>query len=124
MSYETEFWFTFTVTPTLQPEHQAILQAFADGDRSKVDDVGVSPERPSGSCAWEPTPDGGGIQWTEDTKVYDYDEWLRYLIAHFLEPWGYVVNGEVRYSGESDSDAGVITVALNVVAIRNTVTHY
>ena len=104
--------------------HEAILQAFADGDRSKVDDVSVSPERPSGSCAWEPTPDGGGIQWTEDTKVYDYDEWLRYLIAHFLEPWGYVVNGEVRYSGESDSDAGVITIAQNVVAMRNTVTYF
>ncbi len=37
--------------------------------------------------------------------------WLLYLIAHFVAPWAYVLNGEVRYSGESDGDEGVISVA-------------
>lgn len=124
MSYETHFWFKFAVTPTLSLEHRAQLQAFADGDRSTVDDSTLSPQRPDGACRWEPTPDGKGIRWSEHTKFYDYDVWLRYLIAHFLAPWDYVLSGEVRYSGESDSDEGVITVAQNVVAMRNTVTYY
>lgn len=124
MSYETHFWFKFPVTPTLLPAHRAMLQAVADGDRSRVDDPTVSPSRPDGACHWEPTPDGTSIRWSEHTKFYDYDVWLRYLIAHFLAPRGYVLNGEVRYSGESDSDEGVITVAQNVVAMRNTVTYY
>ncbi len=124
MSYETHFWFTFTVAPTLLPEHRAFLQAFADGDRSRVDDPAALPKRPDGACHWEPTPEGKGIRWSEHTKFYDYEVWLRYLIAHFLAPWGYVLNGEVRYSGENDTDEGVITVAQNVVAMRNTVTYY
>lgn len=124
MSYETHFWFSFTVTPTLSPEHRAQLQAFVDGDRSMVDDPSVSPRRPDGACHWEPTPDGTQIRWSEHTKFYNYDVWLRFLIAHFLAPWGYVLNGEVRFSGESDGDEGVITVAQNVVTVRNTATHY
>lgn len=88
MSFETHFWFTFAVTPTLLPEHRAILLAFADGDRKRVDDPTVSPSQPDGACHWEPTPDGKEIRWSEHTKFYDYDVWLRYLIAHFLAPWG------------------------------------
>jgi len=124
MSYETHFWFNFAVIPTLSPEHRAQLQAFANGARSTVDDQTVSPARPDSPCHWEPTPDGTAIRWNEHPKFYDYDIWLRYLIAHLLAPRGYVLNGEVRYSGESDGDEGVITVAQNGVAMRNTVTHY
>lgn len=25
-----------------------------------------------------------------------YDEWLKYLLEHFIQPWGYIVNGEIK----------------------------
>lgn len=69
-------------------------------------------------CHWTPADDGTEIQWDEGEKFYYYVEWLEYLIEQFLAPWGYQVNGKVRWSGESVDDCGVITVKNNQVTTR------
>ena len=35
-------------------------------------------------------------------------EWLQYIINNFIEPWGYVLNGEVNWQGERAEDIGTI----------------
>lgn len=67
-------------------------------------------------CQWRPTEDGTGIEWDEGEKFYEYAAWLRYIIANFLKPWGYVLNGEVKWQGEEMDDRGLITVADNKVS--------
>ena len=59
-------------------------------------------------CQWTPTEHGDGIEWNGSEKFYDYTEWLRYLVEHFLTPWGYSLDGTVSYAGEEPEDTGVI----------------
>ena len=51
-------------------------------------------------------------------KFYEYEEWLRYLIKHFFEPSGYILNGEIEFQGEDYDDFGIIYVKDNVVTIK------
>lgn len=60
-------------------------------------------------CQWIPTKDGNGIEWNGGEKFYEYEAWLKYIVEHFLEPWGYELRGEVTYEGEDSSDKGKIT---------------
>ena len=66
-------------------------------------------------CQWNPSDDGTEIVWDGSEKFYHYIEWLEYLIATFLKPWGYKVNGIVEWQGEDRGDTGVIEVVDNVV---------
>lgn len=75
-------------------------------------------------CQWVPNSEGTAIGWNGAEKFYDYAEWLKYIIAHFLTPWGYVLNGEVSWQGEESSDLGKIVVKDNHVGIlKGKVTH-
>jgi len=73
-------------------------------------------DQPGLWCKWAPTPDGARIEWNGMEKFYDYTAWLEYLIDHFLEPWGYKLNGEVTWKGEDPTDMGRIYVKDNKVA--------
>lgn len=66
-------------------------------------------------CQWTPSEDGTQIEWDGGESFYDYVEWITYLIEHFLEPWGYKLNGDVRWQGEDPADIGMITIADNDV---------
>lgn len=66
-------------------------------------------------CQWVPTEDGRGIEWNGAEKFYAYVEWLRYLVEHFLTPWGYRLSGTVEWQGEESSDFGRIVVKDSVV---------
>lgn len=69
-------------------------------------------------CQWVPSEDGEEIMWDEGEKFYDYVSWLEYIIEHFLAPWGYVLNGEVEWSGEDREDIGLLVVVDNVVTVK------
>lgn len=69
--------------------------------------------QPSLWCQWVPTPDGRGIQWDGGEKFRHHLAWLQYLIQHFLEPWGYYLNGKVCWQGESPGDVGEIILREN-----------
>ncbi len=73
--------------------------------------------QPGYNCLWRPTHDGEGIEWDGYEKFYDFTEWLEYIIDHFLKVWGYALNGEVDWRGESHDDVGSIYVKNNVVEI-------
>ena len=99
---------------------------FAGQDNgSDVLNHNVSPEgQPGLWCKWVPNEAGTAIEWSGAEKFYDYVEWIAYLIEHFLEPWGYKVNGVVEWDGEESDDKGRIHVKDNMVqAIRAEVVH-
>jgi len=86
-------------------------------DRVGVTDYNDPPEgQPGLWCQWAPTPDSKGIEWNGAEKFYYYVEWLEYLIEHFLEPWGYTLNGVVLWEGEEEDDLGTIRIEDNVVS--------
>lgn len=66
-------------------------------------------------CQWVPNEAGDLLEWDGGEKFYDYVEWLEYLIEHFFQPWGYVLNGVVRYYGEDSDDRGLIRITDNAV---------
>ena len=71
--------------------------------------------QPQLHCDWVPTEDGNGIQWNGSEKFYGYVDWLEFIIDHFLAPWGYEVDGDVTWQGESEDDFGTIYVRNNSV---------
>lgn len=70
-----------------------------DCDDSIVDYNEEPIEQHSLWCDWQPTEDGTAIHWNGAEKFHNYDDWLRYIIKHFLEPWGYRIAGDVRWQG-------------------------
>ena len=65
-----------------------------------------------------PNEEGTAIAWDGGEKFYGYVEWIAYLIEHFLEPWGYKVNGTVEWDGEERGDIGRIRVEDNMVSAK------
>ncbi len=86
-----------------------------DEDESVLDYNSPPAGQPGLWCQWAPTEDGTAIVWDGGEKFYDYVAWLTYLIAHFLAPWGYVLNGQMTWQGEEKTDRGVISVSQNEV---------
>jgi hypothetical protein len=66
-------------------------------------------------CQWVPTEDLAGIEWDGGEKFYRYEEWLRYIVENFLQPWGYTLNGEVTWEGEESDDTGTLYAIGNYV---------
>ena len=99
---------------------------FVGEDGFKGQDIGpdvINPNippvgQPGLWCQWTPSEDGSTIQWDGGEKFYDYIEWIRYLIEHFLEPWGYTLSGEVRWEGEDHEDMGLIHISHNLVKVK------
>jgi hypothetical protein len=91
------------------------------GQARTLDIIGYNTP-PSGQpglwCKWALTGDGAAIRWSGAEKFYHYVEWLKYLIEHFLAPWGYVLSGEVTWQGEEPADTGKIIVENNVVTTK------
>ena len=88
------------------------LECDEDGNPIKdVIDFNRPPkDQPGLWCQWRPSDDGEFIVWDEGEKFYDYVEWLKYLLKHFLVPWGYGLKGMVEWQGEELEDIGRIFV--------------
>lgn len=100
------------------PDGGYYVGAHVPGDPSIVDRNEAPWGQPSNYCQWVPTEDCAEICWDGGEKVYEYVEWLEYLIKHFLQRWGYALNGSVSWQGEDDEDKGEIVVTDNEVHVR------
>lgn len=150
MGYTTVFWGSIKIAPPLDAEEIKFLRKFAATRRVErekgpyyVDDKGKwgmpeadvinmnrpPPGQPNLWCRWVPTEDGTEIVWDERGKFYDADDWMIYIIEHFLKSgalatgkvWvikgGHVCNGEIEAEGEDRDDVWKIVVKDNVVEI-------
>ena len=88
-----------------------------DDDPSVLDHNNSPSGQPGLWCQWTTNNYGTTIQWDRGEKFYGYIEWLKYIIEHFLQPWGFVINGEVKWQGEDSRDKGVIRAVNNVVNV-------
>jgi hypothetical protein len=88
-----------------------------DRDESVVDGNLPPKDQPGLWCKWAPTEDRSAIAWDGGEKFYDYIPWLRYLMKHFLAPWGYLLNGTVTWQGEREEDQGTIRVSNNAIGV-------
>jgi len=98
----------------------------ADFGQGRTNDILNYNREPEGQpglwCQWvvnteDMSEDGEGLylEWNGAEKFYSYVEWLQYIIKHFLQPWGYTINGTVEWQGEDSKDRGRIVVKDNVV---------
>jgi hypothetical protein len=69
-------------------------------------------------CQWVLTEDGNFLEWDGCEKFYYYTEWLQYMIKHFFQPWGILLNGKIEWEGEDSDDIGVIILEDNKVIIK------
>ena len=83
-------------------------------------DVAALPGR---HCVWEISRRGATISSERGTNE-DYVAWLRYIIEHFLIPWGYVLNGECYWDGDQNDDKGEIEIENNVIKVYDMVPTY
>lgn len=86
-------------------------------DKSIIDHNYPSDSQPGIWCQWI-INNNGELAWDEGEKFYEYEAWLKYLIEHFFEPSGYILNGEIEFQGEDYDDFGIIYVKDNVVSIE------
>ena len=157
MGYTTTFGGAFIIEPPLNEHEVKYLQAFNATRRMKrtkgqyyvggtglmgqdcEDDVleyNTSPDgQPGLWCAWTVSDDGTRIMWDEAEKAYHMEEWLKYIIDHFIKPgavtsatdvqldqpqflpftYDHVVSGTVTAAGEDPGDLWVLMVEDNVV---------
>lgn len=76
-------------------------------------------EQPELWCHWVPSEDGSCLQWNEMEKFYNYGEWIKYIVEHFLKPWGIAANGLVKWRGEEFDDIGTIQIVNNFITIKD-----
>jgi len=95
---------------------------FGQGDDESVIDLNEPPEgQPNKWCDFEIHGDTLRIRYG---KTYCYVKWLKYIIKHFIQQWGYKLNGEVFWDGEESSDNGKIEVLDNTVSVYDLVPVY
>lgn len=77
-------------------------------------------------CQWTPTDDGAFIEWDGVEKFYEAEEWMTYIIEHFIKPdaiakaslpflRGHNCNGDAEAQGEESDDRWKLVVKDNKV---------
>ena len=93
---------------------------FGQGNEDNIIEYNTPPKTQPGLwCNWVPTEGRNYIEWDGGEKFYNYIEWIEYLIEKILAPKNYILNGEVRWSGEDPSDNGVIIINNNTVKTKD-----
>ena len=94
-----------------------------DSDDSITDYNHAPSTQPGLWCQWN-VENNDTIVWDGSEKFYNYIEWIQYYITNFFETWGYKLNGEVLWRGESREDIGKIIITDNVVKVLEGSIHY
>lgn len=100
------------------------FHSFSDmKDDKTIVNINDSGDMPSLWCDLEIVVENGEtfIQWNGNEKSYSINEdngWFTWLIDNFFKPNGYILNGEMTWQGEDDTDTGTITITDNVVDIH------
>jgi hypothetical protein len=152
MGYQTDFTGSVTVSPPLSAEEVAFINKFSetrrmhrkngpyfvdgggyagqDHDSDIIDYNEPPPGQPGLWCKWEASEDGTEISWNGAEKFYDADEWMAYIIDHFIRHnptaklkhpeefsflRGHTVTGDIFATGEEPGDLWKIEVRDNDV---------
>lgn len=94
--------FTLHIQPALAPQHYEDLKQFCESQRINQ------------SGQWQPTQEGDALIYQGQGKFDEYIVCLKDLIEHFLQPWGYVLDGATGWERE-DGAVGFVAVKANQV---------
>lgn len=116
MGFSTIYLRPFQFDRQLDVDHATVLVEFSETEHEdELGEPGGEGKPPTFYCQWVPTEDRNGLEWDKAEKFYFGKEWLEYLIARFIEPWGYVLNGESPWYIDDFEQAGILKVSNNVV---------
>lgn len=153
MGYTTDFYGRITINPPLNNEEIDFLNKFSStrrmlrkngpyfvdgkgyGGSDKEGDV-LDYNKPSDGqpglwCQWIPAAGGTALEYNGEGKFYDAEEWMRYIIDHFLKPdakakeslpflqANHSCNGSILAQGEDILDRWKLVVTDNSVGIIN-----
>lgn len=111
MGYDTKFEGSFNLDKPLSDEHFNFLIHFVDNKSG--DNI------PESYCQWSIAYDKKTIEWDGAKEFHEYVEWIEYLVNNFIKPWGYILNGHVKWYGEDKYDKGSITISDNIIKIED-----
>jgi hypothetical protein len=116
MGYSTIYLRPFYFDRPIEPEHAKILNEFSETEHEdESGNPGGEGKPPTYYCQWIVTEDYQRLEWDKNEKFYYGKEWLVYLVEHFIEPWGYKLNGESPWYIDDFQYAGILTVSDNVI---------
>lgn len=157
MGYTTDFSGSIEVNPPLNDAETEYLRKFSETRRMHqeggpyyVDNPGSfgqssdgaidynspPPGQPGLWCQWVPAESWRGentaLEWDGNEKFYHAEQWMKYLIDHFLKPGGYAqghpgfeeftfdhtLNGVIEAQGEDPEDRWRLLVEDNKVMIQ------
>ena len=151
MGYTTEFKGQIKIEPSLNAQEIDFLRKFSgtrrmnrkngpyfvngtefagQGRDTDIIDYNEPPEgQPSLWCQWVPTKDGQYIEWDGGEKFYHADDWMEYIIQHFIGakplakehlPFlqGHSCNGKIKAQGEDMDDRWLLNVEDNKVVVK------
>jgi hypothetical protein len=78
-------------------------------------------------CPWTVSADGSKLCSSHPDKAHSPQEWLGFLLQHFLFPWYSQASGEVIWHGEDVGDTGAYLLTnnhLEVVTFRQLLENY
>lgn len=153
MGYTTIFEGRITIAPPLNPQEIAYLNKFSDTRRMNrergpyyVNGGGFAGQghdsdiieynqpaagQPGLWCHWVPIEDGSALEWNGAEKFYDAEEWMAYVIDHFLTgaagtfrdhpdsagfTFDHVADGVIDAQGEEPGDTWKLVVEGNRVS--------
>ncbi|GHO51164.1 hypothetical protein [Ktedonospora formicarum] len=109
-------------TGMIDEDLDAQLRTAEDSERWRAEEEGLwrmeAINFPSSRCQWVPKFHGTAIGWDGEEKFYGAVGWLRFLIEHFLRPWGYYLSGSVQYEGEQGEHGRIVVEQDEVVAVE------
>lgn len=90
----------------------------------KISNYSVYPSnQPSSWCYWTPSEDKCSLQALEKKYGFGFqcaESWLRYLVNNFIKPWGYSLNGKVKYHSiiaNHEDDGSSIHIKNNEITV-------
>ena len=120
MGYTTQFTGEFRIVSTTTNEYDYLYEPVGKKIRELHMSEGwrnLNRKGPDSYCQWILYSDDAGdyLQWDGGEKFYYYKEWLQFILDEHLLPYGYMLEGEVRYQGEQLEDAGYLVIKDNQV---------
>ena len=122
MGYSVYYTGEVSVTPPLSKEHTATLMELSKSERTDATNpilaaisASAEPDLPGYGGLLEVAGEGSLIVPEEGESRHGVRLWLRLLIEHFLGSLGYVLEGEIEWTGDDPEDRGCIFVSNNLV---------
>lgn len=97
-------------------EGEFVVSQTGYDDKSIIERNSPSSTQPGLWCQWIPNDEGTELKWNGAEKFYAYIEWLDYLHTKLFKPWGYTLEGMVKWRGEDHDDTGRITFKDNILS--------